>query len=243
LIGSSGCTGGWSDPDRIAETLGNMFMDITCSHCGSNKVIRGGASVRWRKSTGPSLLNDERCAALCCDWWKNRLDVFVARSLGHAHQSTVRGLADLYFLISTFYFLFARPFHFSRVFKQTTGLSPLQLFRMPRISLRSTWLILGGEHLTSKGKRNEKTNTWKKRIRGFSDRAGVHGDEFFLWAAERLHQPAVLTPQIALADYARSACTGLMRVARQAGNKHAITATNPRIATAIVKATGSRGLV
>src|SRR5229473_642682 len=25
------------------EALGNMFMDITCSHCGSNKVIRAGA--------------------------------------------------------------------------------------------------------------------------------------------------------------------------------------------------------
>jgi ribonucleoside-diphosphate reductase alpha chain len=25
------------------EALGNMFMDITCSHCGSDKVIRAGA--------------------------------------------------------------------------------------------------------------------------------------------------------------------------------------------------------
>jgi ribonucleoside-diphosphate reductase alpha chain len=29
--------------DRVQEALGNMFMDITCSHCGSEKVIRAGA--------------------------------------------------------------------------------------------------------------------------------------------------------------------------------------------------------
>ncbi|MGZ5538015.1 MAG: vitamin B12-dependent ribonucleotide reductase, partial [Chthoniobacterales bacterium] len=29
--------------DRVATALGNMFMDITCSHCGSDKVIRAGA--------------------------------------------------------------------------------------------------------------------------------------------------------------------------------------------------------
>ena len=29
--------------DRVKEALGNMFMDITCSNCGSNKVIRAGA--------------------------------------------------------------------------------------------------------------------------------------------------------------------------------------------------------
>ena len=28
---------------RVQEALGNMFMDIVCSHCGSNKVIRAGA--------------------------------------------------------------------------------------------------------------------------------------------------------------------------------------------------------
>src|SRR5213595_1383399 len=34
---------GSSHADRVQEALGNMFMDITCSHCGSNKVIRAGA--------------------------------------------------------------------------------------------------------------------------------------------------------------------------------------------------------
>ncbi|MCA1659718.1 MAG: vitamin B12-dependent ribonucleotide reductase, partial [Verrucomicrobiaceae bacterium] len=29
--------------DRVKEALGGMFMDITCSHCGSEKVIRAGA--------------------------------------------------------------------------------------------------------------------------------------------------------------------------------------------------------
>jgi ribonucleoside-diphosphate reductase alpha chain len=29
--------------DRVKEALGNMFMDIVCSHCGSDKVIRAGA--------------------------------------------------------------------------------------------------------------------------------------------------------------------------------------------------------
>ena len=29
--------------ERVKEALGNMFMDITCSNCGSNKVIRAGA--------------------------------------------------------------------------------------------------------------------------------------------------------------------------------------------------------
>lgn len=29
--------------DRVKEALGNMFMDITCSNCGSTKVIRAGA--------------------------------------------------------------------------------------------------------------------------------------------------------------------------------------------------------
>ncbi len=32
-----------SHADRVKEALGNMYMDITCSHCGSNKVIRAGA--------------------------------------------------------------------------------------------------------------------------------------------------------------------------------------------------------
>ncbi len=29
--------------ERVKEALGNMFMDIICSHCGSEKVIRAGA--------------------------------------------------------------------------------------------------------------------------------------------------------------------------------------------------------
>ena len=29
--------------ERVKEAVGNMFMDITCSHCGSSKVIRAGA--------------------------------------------------------------------------------------------------------------------------------------------------------------------------------------------------------
>ncbi|MEY2508026.1 MAG: ribonucleoside-diphosphate reductase alpha chain [Verrucomicrobiota bacterium] len=34
---------GHTHADQVAEALGNMFMDITCSHCGSNKVVRAGA--------------------------------------------------------------------------------------------------------------------------------------------------------------------------------------------------------
>ena len=34
---------GHSHADRVQEALGNMFMDITCSVCGSEKVIRAGA--------------------------------------------------------------------------------------------------------------------------------------------------------------------------------------------------------
>jgi ribonucleoside-diphosphate reductase alpha chain len=34
---------GRTHAERVSEALGNMFMDITCSHCGSNKVIRAGA--------------------------------------------------------------------------------------------------------------------------------------------------------------------------------------------------------
>jgi ribonucleoside-diphosphate reductase alpha chain len=29
--------------ERVQEALGNMFMDVTCSNCGSEKVIRAGA--------------------------------------------------------------------------------------------------------------------------------------------------------------------------------------------------------
>jgi ribonucleoside-diphosphate reductase alpha chain len=34
---------GSSHADRVQEALGSMFMDIVCSHCGSDKVIRAGA--------------------------------------------------------------------------------------------------------------------------------------------------------------------------------------------------------
>jgi ribonucleoside-diphosphate reductase alpha chain len=36
-------TTGYTHADRVKEALGNMFMDIVCSHCGSDKVIRAGA--------------------------------------------------------------------------------------------------------------------------------------------------------------------------------------------------------
>ncbi|MBA3386513.1 MAG: vitamin B12-dependent ribonucleotide reductase [Chthoniobacterales bacterium] len=36
-------TNGHTHADRVATALGGMFMDITCSHCGSEKVIRAGA--------------------------------------------------------------------------------------------------------------------------------------------------------------------------------------------------------
>jgi ribonucleoside-diphosphate reductase alpha chain len=36
-------TNGHTHAERVATALGNMFMDITCSHCGSDKVIRAGA--------------------------------------------------------------------------------------------------------------------------------------------------------------------------------------------------------
>ncbi|MGI8436834.1 MAG: vitamin B12-dependent ribonucleotide reductase [Chthoniobacterales bacterium] len=36
-------TNGQTHADRVATALGGMFMDTTCSHCGSEKVIRAGA--------------------------------------------------------------------------------------------------------------------------------------------------------------------------------------------------------
>lgn len=36
-------TSGRTHAERVAEALGNMFMDITCSNCGSDKVVRAGA--------------------------------------------------------------------------------------------------------------------------------------------------------------------------------------------------------
>jgi ribonucleoside-diphosphate reductase alpha chain len=41
--GPSVPTNGHTHADRVAAALGGMFMDITCSHCGSEKVIRAGA--------------------------------------------------------------------------------------------------------------------------------------------------------------------------------------------------------
>jgi ribonucleoside-diphosphate reductase alpha chain len=35
--------GGSTHAERLKDALGNMYMDITCSNCGSNKVIRAGA--------------------------------------------------------------------------------------------------------------------------------------------------------------------------------------------------------
>jgi ribonucleoside-diphosphate reductase alpha chain len=34
---------GHTHAERVQEALGNMYMDITCSNCGSSKVIRAGA--------------------------------------------------------------------------------------------------------------------------------------------------------------------------------------------------------
>ena len=34
---------GYTHADRVQEVLGHMFMDVICSHCGSNKVVRAGA--------------------------------------------------------------------------------------------------------------------------------------------------------------------------------------------------------
>jgi ribosomal protein L37AE/L43A len=34
---------GHTHADRVKEAIGNMYMDITCSNCGSSKVIRAGA--------------------------------------------------------------------------------------------------------------------------------------------------------------------------------------------------------
>jgi ribonucleoside-diphosphate reductase alpha chain len=36
-------TNGNTHAERVATALGSMFMDTTCSHCGSEKVIRAGA--------------------------------------------------------------------------------------------------------------------------------------------------------------------------------------------------------
>jgi ribonucleoside-diphosphate reductase alpha chain len=41
--GSQRAANGSSHADRVKEALGNMFMDIICSVCGSDKVIRAGA--------------------------------------------------------------------------------------------------------------------------------------------------------------------------------------------------------
>ena len=41
--GNGGGNGNGAASDRVKVALGNMFMDITCSICGSDKVIRAGA--------------------------------------------------------------------------------------------------------------------------------------------------------------------------------------------------------
>ncbi|MDD5348584.1 MAG: vitamin B12-dependent ribonucleotide reductase [Chthoniobacteraceae bacterium] len=41
--GTVTANGGGNHADRVKVALGNMYMDITCSNCGSNKVIRAGA--------------------------------------------------------------------------------------------------------------------------------------------------------------------------------------------------------
>jgi len=35
--------GGHTHADRVKEAIGSMYMDTTCSNCGSSKVIRAGA--------------------------------------------------------------------------------------------------------------------------------------------------------------------------------------------------------
>ena len=40
---SSGANGDGMHADRVKTALGNLYMDVTCSNCGSNKVIRAGA--------------------------------------------------------------------------------------------------------------------------------------------------------------------------------------------------------
>ncbi len=39
----SAAPNGRTHAERVSEALGTMFMEITCSHCGSDKVIRAGA--------------------------------------------------------------------------------------------------------------------------------------------------------------------------------------------------------
>ncbi len=34
---------GHTHAEQVQAALGNMYMDITCSNCGSSKVIRAGA--------------------------------------------------------------------------------------------------------------------------------------------------------------------------------------------------------
>jgi ribonucleoside-diphosphate reductase alpha chain len=40
---TNGYHGVMTHADRVREALGNMYLDVTCSNCGSNKVIRAGA--------------------------------------------------------------------------------------------------------------------------------------------------------------------------------------------------------
>ncbi len=41
--GNPSTTNGRTHAERVNEALGSMFMETTCSHCGSDKVIRAGA--------------------------------------------------------------------------------------------------------------------------------------------------------------------------------------------------------
>jgi ribonucleoside-diphosphate reductase alpha chain len=44
LVNGNGTTRGSNGhAERVKEALGNMYMDVTCSNCGSSKVIRAGA--------------------------------------------------------------------------------------------------------------------------------------------------------------------------------------------------------
>ncbi len=40
---ANGTANGHTHADRVKEAIGGMFMDVMCSHCGSEKVIRAGA--------------------------------------------------------------------------------------------------------------------------------------------------------------------------------------------------------
>ncbi|MEP6956417.1 MAG: vitamin B12-dependent ribonucleotide reductase, partial [Chthoniobacterales bacterium] len=43
VLAANGGIQGHTHAERVATALGGMFMDVMCSHCGSEKVIRAGA--------------------------------------------------------------------------------------------------------------------------------------------------------------------------------------------------------